>query len=223
LEKTIVIDQSTASKPRDPRALNAYRHGLTGQVHILTPDDEIAYKKHCAGIHESFAPVGGMETELVQAIADDRWSLDRAVGIEGSIFAIGVGQPAHGTSGNPQVDVALAQARVWLADGKNLQLLSLYAHRIQNRVTKNKKMLDDLQQQRQAALQKVAEEVALLSQLAESKGETYDIERDYPRQALPPQFDFSIPEIARLATHLIRLAEAKKLLQATQRPLRRAA
>ena len=84
-------------------------------------------------------------------------------------------------------------------------------------------MLDDLRQQRQAALQRAAEEVALLTQLAESKGETDDIERDYPRQALPPQFDFSIPEIARLATHLIRLAEAKKLLQATQRPLRRAA
>ncbi|MGA2119738.1 MAG: hypothetical protein ABSH56_33950 [Bryobacteraceae bacterium] len=212
-----------ASKPRDPRALNAYRHGLTGQVHILTPDDEVAYQKHCAGIHESFAPVGGMETELVQAIADDRWSLGRAVGIEGSIFAIGVGQPTHGTSGNPQVDVALAQARVWLSEGKNLQLLSLYQHRIQRRVEKNKKMLDDLQQQRHSALERVAEEVALLTQLAASKGETYDIERDYPRQTFPPQFDFSIPEIARLATHLTRLAEAKKLLQSAPRPLRKAA
>jgi hypothetical protein len=84
-------------------------------------------------------------------------------------------------------------------------------------------MLDELQQQRQAALQRVAEEVSLLTQLAESKGETYDIAREYPRQSLPPQFDFSIPEIARLATHLTRLAEAKKLLQATQRPLRKAA
>jgi hypothetical protein len=182
---------SPSSKPRYPRALNAYRHGLTGQVHILTPEDEVAYRKHCSGIHES--------------------------------FAIGVGRPTHTSAGNPQVDVALAQARVWLAEGKNLQLLSLYQHRIQNRVTKNKKMLDDLQQQRQAALQRAAEEVALLTQLAESKGETYDIERDYPRQAFPPQFDFSIPEIARLATHLTRLAEAKKLLQASQRPLRKAA
>ena len=214
---------SASSKPRDPRALNAYRHGLTGQVHILTPDDEIAYRKHCAGIHESLAPVGGLETDLVQAIAADRWTLNRGVSIEGSIYAIGVGQPSHGTSGDPQVDVALAQARVWLSEGKNLQLLSLYQHRIQNRIGKNKKMLDDLQQQRQAALQRVAEEVALLTQLAESKGETYDIARDYPRQAFPPQFDFSIPEIARLATHLTRLAEAKKLLQASQRPLRKAA
>ncbi len=82
--------------------------------------------------------------------------------------------------------VALAQARVWLADGKQLRRLSLYEHRIQSRVDKNKKVLDDLQQKRQAALQRAAEEVALLTQLAESKGETYDIERDYPRQSLPP-------------------------------------
>ncbi|MGA2114228.1 MAG: hypothetical protein ABSH56_05700, partial [Bryobacteraceae bacterium] len=115
------------------------------------------------------------------------------------------------------------QARVWLAEGKNLQLLSLYQHRIQRRVEKNKKMLDDLQQQRHSALERVAKEVALLTQLAASKGETYDIERDYPRQALPPQFDFSIPEIARRAAHQIRLAETKKLLQATQKPLRKAA
>ncbi len=119
--------------------------------------------------------------------------------------------------------VALAQARVWLADGKQLRRLSLYEHRIQSRVDKNKKVLDDLQQKRQAALQRAAEEVALLTQLAESKGETDDIERDYPRQALPPQFDFSIAEIARLATHLTRLAEAKKLFQASLKPLRKAA
>ena len=104
-----------------------------------------------------------------------------------------------------------------------MPLLSLYQHRIPNRVDKNKKMLDDLQQQRQAALQRAAEEVALLTQLAESKAKTFDIGRDYPRQTLPPQFDFSIPEIARLATRLTRLAEAKKLLQPSQKPLRKAA
>ena len=84
-------------------------------------------------------------------------------------------------------------------------------------------MLDELQQQRQAALQHAAEEVALLTQLAESKGETYDIERDYPRQSLPPQFDFSIPEIARLASPPTRLAEAKKQSSAPRKAFRQAA
>jgi len=223
-----MIDQRSVppSKPRDPhdpRALNAYRHGLTGQVHILTPADQVAYDKHCCGFHESLAPVGAVETDLAQSIADDRWRLKRAAGIESSIFALGIGQPDPFTAGNPEVDVALAQARVWLARGKDLQLLSLYEHRIQRRVEKNMTMLRDLQQDRKAALAQAAEEVALLSQLAASKGETYDFERDYPRETLPPQFDFSNAVILRLAAHYSRLAEAKKLLLASPKPLRKAA
>src|ERR1017187_1941523 len=78
-------------KPRDRRALNAYRHGLTGQVLILTPDDQAAYLKHSQGIHESLAPEGAFETGLVQSVADDRWRLARAAALENSIFAIGIG------------------------------------------------------------------------------------------------------------------------------------
>jgi len=173
-----MLDEPAAPKKRDPRALNAYRHGLTGQVHILTPADQVAYEKHCKGIHESLVPVGALETDLAQAIADDRWRLNRAGGIESSIFALGIGQPSQGSAGHPEIDVALAQARVWLADGKNLQLLGLYEHRIQRRVEKNMDMLRGLQQDRKAALQQAVEEDALLTQLAASKGETYDFERD---------------------------------------------
>jgi hypothetical protein len=210
-------------KTRDPRALNAYRHGLTGQVHILTPADQVAYEKHCKGIHESLAPDGALEIDLAQAIADDRWRLNRAGGIESSIFALGIGQPSQGSAGHPEIDVALAQARVWLADGKNLQLLGLYEHRIQRRVEKNMDMLRGLQQDRKAALQQAVEEVALLTQLAASKGETYDFERDYPCQALPPQFDFSKLEIARLAAHHSRLTEAKKQSLVVPKSLTKAA
>ncbi len=129
------VESAPARKPADPRALNAYRHGLTGQIHILTPADQVAYDQHCRGFHQSFAPVGAVETDLAQAIADDRWRLNRAGGIESSIFALGSGQSGQATAGNPEVDVALAQARVWLSEGKNLQLLSLYQHRRRKRVT----------------------------------------------------------------------------------------
>jgi hypothetical protein len=56
----------------DPRTLNAYRHGLTGQVRFCTPADEQAYKKHCAGYMEDFAPKGAVETDLTQSVADGR-------------------------------------------------------------------------------------------------------------------------------------------------------
>src|ERR1035438_9822915 len=81
---------STQPKPRDPRALNAYRHGLTGQVLIMTPADQVAYESHCKGIHQSLAPEGGMETSLVQSICDDRWRLLRAGAIDTTAFAIGL-------------------------------------------------------------------------------------------------------------------------------------
>jgi hypothetical protein len=214
---------SLTPKPRDPRALNAYRHGLTGQVHILTPADQVAYEKHCRGIHESLAPVGAMETDLAQSIADDRWRLKRSAGIECSIFALGIGQPDNVTAGIPEVDVALAQARVWLADGKNLQLLGLYEHRIQRRVEKNMVMLRELRQERKAAFKQAVDEVALLIELAENQGETFDFERDYPRQALSPQFDFSKAAILRLAAHQRRLNDAKKWFPASPKPRRKAA
>jgi len=214
-----MLDEPAAPKKRDPRALNAYRHGLTGQVHIFSPADQVAYEKHCKSIHQSLAPVGGIETDLAQAIAVDRWRLNRAGGIEGSIFAIGTGQIKDGSHNNPEVDVAIAQARTWLAEGKNLQLLSLYEHRIQRRVEKNLGLLRQLQQDRKAALEQVVEEVSDLIEFAEKQGETFDIARDYPREAISPQFDFSNALILRLVAHRRRLKNSKRLFPQAMKPL----
>jgi hypothetical protein len=210
-------------KPRDPRALNAYRHGLTGQVLILTPEDEAAYKIHCQSIHDALVPVAGMEVELAQDIADDRWRLKQAAALQTNIFAIGLLMPQPITANHPQIDAAFAQARVWLSDGKNIALLGLYEHRIQRKVEKNMAMLRQLQQDRRAALQQAVEEAATLAKLAANKGESFDPERDLPRLTQYPQFDFSNPEIARLVAHACRLADARPPLQKSSKSLRMAA
>ncbi len=211
------------SKPRDRRALNAYRHGLTGQVLINTPADQAAYEKHCQGIRESLAPVPGIEASLVQSIADGRWRLQRAAAMENAILSMGTQTPPNMICEHEAIDTALAQAVVWLKEGKNLGLLTLYESRIQRRVEKDMLMVRQLQQDRQAALNKAVEEATLLAQLAACKGEVYDIERDFPREALPQQFVFSLPQIARLVAHNRRLAEAKKQFQATPKAFRQAA
>ncbi len=199
-------------KTRDPRALNAYRHGLTGQIHILTGPDFEAYKKHCNGIHESLAPQGALESDLAQSIAEDRWRLQRAAGLESSIFALGLSTPGdvQVNGSNPEIDVAFAQARTWLSEGKNLQLLSLYESRINRHVEKNMEQLRRLQAERAAALQKAVEEAELLTQLAESEGKVYDIEREFMPELDQPKFVFSASEIARRVTRSRRLAQAKK-------------
>jgi len=209
-------EQLTEIKPRDPRALNALRHGLTGQVVIRTPEDQAAYGIHCNHIHGSLAPVGGMELELTQDIADDRWRLKHCAALQANLFAVGLTMPDAITANHPEIDAAFSQARVWLTDGKQIALLGLYEQRIHRKMERNMDRLRQMQSDRRAALQKAVEEAALLAQAAASKGEPFDIERDFPRRLLYPQFDFSAPELTRLVAHTVRLANAQK-------PLRKAA
>src|SRR5580658_3166349 len=129
--------------------LNAYRHGLTGQICIFTPEEREAFDGHCTGIREALEPVGALELDLAQSIAEDRWRLKRARAVESGIYALGQSQPAGDDLGQIQVGEALAQARTWLADGKNLQLLTLYEQRIHRSVEKNTAELAALQTKRQ--------------------------------------------------------------------------
>ena len=161
------------SKPRDRRAFNAYRHGLTGHVLVIEPNDEQAYKQHCQGIHQSFAPSGAMETDLVQSIADDRWRLKRAAAMESNIFALGLNEPDQVASDHGEVDTALATARIWLEHSKELDRLTLYESRIQRKIEKNMALLRQLQKDRRDALQKLVEEAAIL-------GDTYAFPRRSP-------------------------------------------
>ncbi len=121
------------------------------------------------------------------------------------------------------MQTAFAQAVAWAADSKNLNLLSLYEGRMQRRVEKNVKLLQESQAQRKAALKQAVEEAALLAQAARMQGETYDVEREFPPSALPPQFDISLAEMARLAAHQTRLAGARKLVPAPKKGFRMAA
>ena len=219
---TIESTEST-KKPRDRRALSALRHGLTGQIYIFTPGEQAAYDKHCQGYHQSLAPEGPMEIDIAQSIADDRWRMKRAAAFENSIFAAGITQPGEVVTENDEVDAALAQGRVWVAEAGNLQLLTLYESRIQRRFERNMAELRLIQSERKAALQQAVERAALIQELAESKGETFDIETEFPLETISPRFVFSIKQIASLTSIHRCLAAAKKLHAASQNYRRRAA
>ncbi|SPE39949.1 hypothetical protein SBA3_3500005 [Candidatus Sulfopaludibacter sp. SbA3] len=136
---------------------------------------------------------------------------------------MGMAEPDHYFAHHPQIDAAFAQAVTWACEAKNLNLMSLYESRAQRRVERNMKMLKDLQAERKSAFNQIVEDATLLALHAAAKGEPYDVERDFPPEALPPQFAFSLPKIAHLATHNLRLADAKKQCEAARQPLRKAA
>src|SRR6204780_4109532 len=200
--------------------LNAYRHGLTGQIQLLTADEHEAFDKHCAGIRESLQPVGALEIELAQSIAEDHWRLKRARAIETGIFALGqqgaLGALATNDRDDPAqlpIDEALSRARTWLAKSENFQLLALYEQRIHRAIQKNMAELRTLRAERQAARKQALEEAQLLAQLAYSKGEKYDPARDFPPEILQIGSDFSSAGIRRLINRNQRLNQARHLLE----------
>jgi hypothetical protein len=144
----------------DPRTLNAYRHGLTGQVRFCTPADEQAYKKHCAGYMEDFAPKGPVETDLTQAVADGRWRLKRAAQIENAIVAITLGRPDQMKCNHEEAAIAFAHAYAWLDRGKDLNLLTLYERRIQRAFQEDFRLLEQIQERRRQREQAAAQAAA---------------------------------------------------------------
>ncbi|HEY6345617.1 MAG TPA: hypothetical protein VIY49_29310 [Bryobacteraceae bacterium] len=141
--------RTSAGKKRS--SLNAFRHGLTGQIIVHTPEDQEAFKKHRDGIREALAPVGALEIDLAQAIAEDRWRLNRARALENAIFSLGQSEDPPEDSDNPELDAALAQGRTWMAYAHQLHLLTIYESRISRSVEKNMAQLRTLQAERKSA------------------------------------------------------------------------
>ncbi len=115
-ESTGPAPKNTAGTQRT--RLNAYKHGLTGQIHIVSAEEQTAFDAHCQSICEALAPVGALEIDLAQAIAEDKWRLKRARAIESGIFAAGkqgwLGFKEIAVAEDPtqlQIDDSMIQAR----------------------------------------------------------------------------------------------------------------
>ena len=190
-------------------SLNSYRHGLTGQIQIGTPEETEVFRAHCEAIRNEYNPAGPTETFLTLSIAEDMWRLQRARALENGIFAQGFRQHVDEMgAGHPEVDTALAQSQTWVEQAHNLQLLTVYEGRIRRTLEKNTAQLKALQTERKAALEKAREQAALFVEHAESNGEIYLPAYDFTPAHEWGGFVFSAPEIALRRDRECRLAEA---------------
>ncbi len=230
-EAKLTANQSNSQHSTGPKteagkrrsSLNAFRHGLTGQIHIATPEEMDAFRKHCETWREALAPIGILEIEAVQEIAEDRWRLKRARALENGIFAQGHREHIDQMgSGNAEVDTALAQSQTWLNMGKSLQLLTIYERRIKKSLNENEIQLKSMQEARKAAHAQALHEAILLTELAQSKGELYDPAPDFPPTADFGGFVYSTTEIARQLDRFHRLTAAQTA-RADQNPTSRSA
>ena len=195
--------------------LNGLRHGLTGQVTIMTDDNRREHDDFCNPILARLGPDGPLELQIANLITHDHWRLNRIHSIEDGIFALGHGYPKNQIdSGAPQADVALSEATTFMRTAKEILLLTTYTARTSRSLEKNMAELRRLQAERKAQLETDLEEAQLLHQLAESKRETFD----------PAQngFAFSATELNLLVDRNRQLKEARQLSK-PPRPIKKAA
>ena len=186
--------RSTGPKTDEGRkvaALNARRHHLTGQVTTMTEADRIMHDAFSAAIVENLAPEGAMETQLAQRIATDSWRLNRISAVEDNLFALGHSAKSDEIeTEDPEIHAALTAAKVFKAEAKELQLLTLYDQRLNRSIQKNLAMLQALQAARLAKREAEMKEAKKLLQLNEMKGLPYG-----PIEINKDGFVFSTAEI----------------------------
>jgi hypothetical protein len=209
-EKQLEANRRNAQRSTGPRTAegksnssrNNLRHGLTGHISLLPTEDREAHDAYCYDLIESFNPDTPIERQLAHSIAEDFWRLNRAVAIETNIFALGHQHERR------EVQLALADAKTFLAQANQFSLLTIYEQRINRNIQRNMKLLRELQAERKAQRSQALEEAKLLAQLNLMNG--------LPCQPEQNGFVFSLAEINRAIDRDNRLNAAK--LAATTPP-----
>jgi hypothetical protein len=144
-DKQLRANRTNALKSTGPRTeegkqrarLNGLRHGLTGQVSIMTEDNRREHDAFCNPITARLNPDGPLELQLANLIAHDHFCINRIHSIEDGVFALGHAHPANQIdSGAPQADVSLSEATTFLRDSKQILLMTTYESRITRNIAK---------------------------------------------------------------------------------------
>jgi hypothetical protein len=121
-------------------SMNAVRHGFTGQTILLTKAEAPYYEAHCRAYYDQFGPKGKLETDLVQQLADQFWSLNRLRAHTNNLIAIEEEEDAVAT--------AQSAARAVRDNVKALGLLSTYEQRKERAIEKTLRLLNELRNKR---------------------------------------------------------------------------
>ena len=158
--KQIEANRENAQKSTGPTSpegkirssLNATRHALTGQTALMPEEDRQAFNKFTTEIRNAYNPIGPLEIQIAQSIAEDEWRLNRARAVENNCIALGHSLEAGDLdTSHPEIHAAMTQARVFWNNPEKFALLTIYEQRISRKVQRNEERLRALQSSRPPA------------------------------------------------------------------------
>jgi hypothetical protein len=183
-------------------SLNAVKTALTGRTVLLPTEDAAAYETHIRAYQDELKPVGRLESDLVQSIADASWRLHRIPGLESAIYAQGRLQFANSLDEHdPSLRAGMIELQTFLTYEKQLRNLQLQEARLHRRREKDVAALHKLQQERKEESKRKQLEVL------DAAVRQYVIARHDKKPFDPAAngFEFSIDEIK---DHLGRMSPA---------------
>jgi hypothetical protein len=149
--------KTEAGKKRSSR--NALRHGLTAQTVVMPTEDLELYESHKKSFHDDHSPKGSLESNLVQALADATWRLNRVAALEANLLAV---PPT-------EQDLIVFLER----QAKAIAVLSLHSQRLSRQIEKTAAQLRDLQKTRLATEEHDLDKLLIIMEMYESRGEPY--------------------------------------------------
>src|SRR6204780_4171391 len=149
-------------------SLNALRHGLTGQIVVMPSEDLQAYQLHLKSFTDEYHPQGATEANLVQALADASWRLNRVAALETNVLILGITRECDPIAG------ALAIASALETQSKALANLSMHSQRLSPRFERTALHPRELQETRRSQEKRELNSLLDIMEMCESRGETYN-------------------------------------------------
>ncbi len=149
-------------------SLNALRHGLTAQTVVLPTEDLDAYQSHLKSFTTEYHPKGATECNLVQALADATWRLNRIPTLEASLLSVA---PDDDLTGTALLAFLERQA-------KAVAVFSIHSQRLSRQIEKTAAQLRDVQGTRLWKESNDMDALLYITEMYENRGETYDPSED---------------------------------------------
>jgi hypothetical protein len=173
-ERRIAANRRNAQLSTGPRtpagraksSMNALRHGITGQVSIMTTEDRAAHDNFIQELTDRLRPEDALELQFASLIAEDFWRLQRIRAVENDMLALGnFSDAAEIDVDHPEIHTSLTRARTFVDRSKDFERLTLYEQRITRALEKNRRQLDELQAERKRLRQEALDQACLLHQV----------------------------------------------------------
>jgi len=161
-----------SAEGKQKSSLNSLRHGLTGQIVVMPDEDLAAYERHLQSFTDHLKPVGPIESNLVQALADCSWRLNRAAAFENNVQAHAIPGGDDPIPGGISVGTAMESV------SKTLSNLSLHTQRLSRQFERTEKHLRELQKIRKDQEDHDLDQYLDITEIYEAKGQPYDPSAD---------------------------------------------